>query len=256
MSDETDMVEEMTARRKDFAAAFKQANEQLKAAQGTIQTKTLETALWGWRWGCIVNEIHGDPSGRGGPNSVKGGIQKPGSLTHEQSVAYCQELGLSTKILSNGQASGASTIAKLRKVANRVATEGHLRELVAERGNIWLIVESLRDSNAGLSAQELRDRNNDRAYRKTHNGSTKREVGYNPRLGRSALRPAAGYSKFVPPQQWVSYLIQQGMTRGEISAALCISLDALGPEESFKLWDRANRPDRYAEGREQLGDSA
>ena len=35
------------------------------------------------------------------------------------------------------------------------------------------------------------------------------------------------------------------MSRGEISAALCLTLDAIGPEESFKIWDRSNRPSRY-----------
>lgn len=243
---EFEMQPELVAQRREFAAAYKQASEQLKAAQGTVRTKSLETALWGWRWGRVVNEIHGKPPGQGGRNSAKGGVQQPGTLTHEQSMAYCQELGVSTKILVNGQASGTSTIVKLRKVANRVATEEHLRELIGEYGNIWRVVESLRDSNSGLSAQ-LRDRANDQAYRKAHNGSARREIGYNPRLGESTRRPAPGYSKFVPPQSWVSYLVQQGLTRGEISAALCVSLEALGPEESFKLWDRANRPDRYSE---------
>jgi gamma-glutamylputrescine oxidase len=31
-----------------------------------------------------------------------------------------------------------------------------------------------------------------------------------------------------------------------------ISLETLGPEESFKLWDRANRPDRYSENRGEV----
>jgi hypothetical protein len=111
-----------------------------------------------------------------------------------------------------------------------VATEEHLRELLAEYGNIWWISQSF---TSGKSGQEIRDEQNGR------------NAVSNPK--HSAARPVTGYSKFVPPQHWVSYLIQQGLTRGEISAALCISLEALGPEESFKLWDRANRPDRYSE---------
>jgi hypothetical protein len=205
---------ELIAQRQEFAAAFKQASEQLKAAEDTARTKSLETALWGWRWGRAVNEIHGAPTGTQGPR-----------LSHEQILAYAGELGFTT-------ASGAGRIGQLRRVAARVATEERLRELLAEYGNIWWISQSL---GSGKSGQELRDEQN------------KRNAVNNPKY--SGAKPATGYSKFVPPQSWVSYLVQQGLTRGEISAALCLSLEEIGPEESFKLWDRANRPDRYSDGR-------
>lgn len=216
--------DDLTAQRLEFAAAFRSANRQLETAQGAVRIKTLETALWGWRWARVVNEVHGAPPGPGAP-------KRPGMLTNEQALAYCHELGLSTKIRANGCPSGGTTIGNLRNLAVRISTEDRLRELVAEYGSIYRIVDSLRESNVGLSGQELR-------YK--HSRSSARQV---------RNLPKAGYSRFVPPQDWTSYLIQQGLTRGEISAALCISLEALGPEESFKLWDRANRPDRYTENR-------
>lgn len=214
-------IARLNEQREDYATAFKQANEQLKVAQGTVQNKTLETALWGWRWGRVVNEIHGNPTGKG---------RGPGILTHEQTLAYCQELGLSMTIMTNGQVSGHITISTLRRVANRVTTEKHLRELVAQYGSLWRVADSLRDSNAGVSAQELRDRSNERSRR------------------RKASQPLGpGYGRFVPPQSWVSYLVQQGLSRGEVSAALCLVLEAVGAEESLRIWERARRPDRYSE---------
>lgn len=218
-------IEQLVARREDYAAAYKQADEQLKAAQGTVQTKSLETALWAWRWARVVNEIHGAPTG-------EIGRFVPTALSHEQILAYAIELGFTTDLDKKGALKAGPRISQLRRVAARVATEERLRELLAEYGNIWWISQSL---SSGKSGQEIRDEQN------------KRNAVSNPK--HSGAKPASGYSKFVPPQDWVSYLVQQGLTRGEISAALCISLEALGPEESFKLWDRANRPDRHNEGR-------
>jgi hypothetical protein len=217
---------ELIAQRREFAAAFKQASEQLEAAQGIVRTKSLETALWGWRWGRVINKMHGAPLGGGGdPRSSA-------ALSREQVLAYAGELGLPTALGKDGKPLAAERIGQLRRVAARVATEEHLGELLAEYGNIWWVGQSL---TSGKSGQEIRDEQN------------KRNAASNAKA--TAARPITGYSKFVPPQDWVSYLVQQGLTRGEISAALCVSLDALGPEESFKLWDRANRPDRYSEGR-------
>ena len=155
----------LEGQRKEFAAAFKQAHEQLKIAQGVVKNKTLETALWGWRWGRVVNDLHGSPSG--------GNRHSPSSLTHEQILAYCQELGLSTKIRASGAVSGTGTISKLRKIASRVATEDHLRELVAEHGSLTGIVEILRGTEAGKTARET-DRERERSRR--------------------GARPATGYS--------------------------------------------------------------
>ena len=220
-----DLQATLVERRVTFAAAYKQASEQLdkateqmNIARGVVQNKTLETALWGWRWARTVNELHGVAT-------VGGGLSRPGSLTNEQGLAYCEELGLSTVRNARGRAGGTSTINKLRRVASRVSSEEHLRELLSEYGSIWRFEDSLRESNARASAQELRELDRQKSRRPA----------------------AAGYSRFVPPQSWISYLVQQGLLRSEISAALCLCLDALGPEEAYKIWDRAGRPRRYEE---------
>lgn len=201
--------------RLDFAAAYKAAAEQLRIAQGTVKTKTLETALWGWRWGCVVNDIHGGPAATGGP--VRGAISS------DQMLAYCAEMGFSRTLSSNGHPSGATKVNALRRVAARITSEDHLRELVATVGSIWRI------------AQELGGEDHDRNQR--HNRESSRR--------QNARKTATSHSKFSPPQSWSSYLIEQNMSRGEISAAMCVALEAIGPEETFKLWDRAGRPTRY-----------
>jgi hypothetical protein len=68
-----------------------------------------------------------------------------------------------------------------------------------------------------------------------------------PGFGQKIMPAAPGYSRFVPPQSWVSYLVEQGLSLSEISACLCLSLDEMGPEKSLKIWEDAGRPVRYKE---------
>ena len=44
------------------------------------------------------------------------------------------------------------------------------------------------------------------------------------------------------PESWTRYVAEQGLSEGEIAAALTLALEEVGPEQSYKLWDQAGRP--------------
>src|ERR1017187_6704905 len=102
---------ELIAQRREFAAAFKQASEQLEAAQGIVRTKSLETSLWGWRWGRVINKMAAPPLGGGG------GPRSSAALSREQVLAYAAELGLPTARGKDGKPLAAERIGQLRRVA-------------------------------------------------------------------------------------------------------------------------------------------
>lgn len=204
---------ELEQARREAAEAYRDASTGLALAQhdmdvarGNLNIQTLATNLAGWHWGKAVNALHGGPPGRGGGT-------KPGALNRATLIAYSQELGLSTYVDPLGNVSGGVTISMFRRMAAMIRDEEHLRELTAEFGSYGRIIEHL---STGRNADEIRS-------------------GAKASVARS-------YGRYAPPQEWSSYLVQRGLDRKEISAAMRVSLEALGPEESFKLWDHAGRP--------------
>jgi hypothetical protein len=208
----TETIELENARR-EAAESYRQATTSLAAAgmaltaaRGQINIQTLATNLAAWHWGRAVNALHGEPAGPGPTAS---------SLNRAVTIAYCKELGISTEQGANGVPTGASMIGTFRRLAARIATEEHLRELTAECGTYQRISESLTSGKPGAEVKKAR------AEQDSH---------------------SRAYGRYAPPQGWSSYLVQQGLDRKQVSAAMRVSLEAIGPEESFKLWDRAGRP--------------
>ena len=197
--------------RQEFAAVFKMANEQLITAARTVSEKSWTMTLFAWRYGGVLNEIHGKPAGTGIKGSIRGDLMK----------TYCEELGFSTQRDARGNLGGASRVAEFRRLAARIDSEGRLREVYEEYGNL-----------NGITRGFLR-------------GATPEERRAAREAEERARQPRPhGYSRFVPPQDWSSYLVQNGLSREEIGACLCVVLESIGPEESMKIWDRAGRPNR------------
>ena len=208
------MPDNLQEQRQEFAAAFKLANEQLTAAAKTVSEKSWTVTLFAWRYGGVLNAIHGVPAGTGIEGSIPARLMK----------GYCEELGFSTRPAAGGGFGGGSRISEFRRLAARIEEEELLREVYEEYGSLNRVC---RDYVRGLSAADAQAR---------QDAENKRR----------AARPT-GYSRFVPPQDWTSYLVQNGLTRSEVSACLCVTLESVGPEQSMKIWDRAGRPDRYVQ---------
>lgn len=223
------LAEDLLAeQRMDYAAAFVSARTQLRVAQGVVTTKTLEVALWAWRWGRAVNDIHGVPTGRGNG--------RQGALTPEQMLAYCIELGLPTKLRKEDDGrqpyrpTGGSTVNEYRYLAVKVSTEDHLRELVADIGHVDRIIKNFHETE---KTPEARDKIN--------------------RSARARRRPTS-HSKYAPPQDWHAHMRGQGYTRGQIGAIIAVTLYSVGPERSIKLWESADSPGAYDEANDYQHD--
>jgi hypothetical protein len=217
MTDVTDSQHQ----RQEYAAAFRMASEQLATASRMVSEKNWTVTLFAWRYGGVLNEIHGKPAGTG--------LHGEGSIPASVMETYCEELGFSTQRDAYGNLGGGSRVAEFRRLAARIGDEDRLREVFEEYGSLKSVTRGFLRGTAAEETQQgqmLADRTRRSADRGT--GS----------------RRSPGYGRFVPPQDWTSYLLQRGLSRGEISACLCLVLDSVGPEQSLKIWDHAGRPDR------------
>lgn len=195
---------ELEAERADAARRYQKASTGLIAAETDLQA-----ARGRYRISTLEVNFAAWRWGRA-VNELHG----PSALPDDIMTAYCRELGLSEFKNARGQATGAAGVGTMRRLAARVTGEDHLRELTDAYGNYHYIAESFA---TGETAEELKARKN-------------------------SNRPSSGYGRYTPPQEWSGYLVQQGLSRREIAGAMRVSLEAVGAEESFKLWDRAGRP--------------